>query len=541
MIPVQTSEETSTSLRAAPAEESGTAGQRTTSAARNPSALRKGRGLGPAFRWASIVLVLLGIEFVYVVLVSAGKFVDWPTYNLNYDMQAEGFRSGHLYLSVEPPAELLAKQNPLDPANSELWFADLSLYKGKYYNYWGPLPALALAAFKAVMKIQAPLGDQYPVFILYSIYLVAGALLIERVARRLFPGLPLYIVLLSILVFAFANPTPFMIATPGIYEAAIGGAQAFLLVGLIFAFDALSGKRAFLLLRLFAAGLAWAMAIACRVSVGPVAALFVLLTAFMPLAHSGNRWFAVVRNLVWLGFPIALGVFGLLYYNRARFDDWFEFGTNWMLNTVHIRASFEYVRANLYSYFFRAPVTTCEFPFFTTPWDVPKAFPEDFAVAEGYWVQEPVVGMLRVVPWIWLLPLAAFFSVRAALPRLGAAPLPSLGAVNGSRLWCACCFVILGTVAALPSIGVFAATMRYLGDVTAGLVLFATWGAWSLHRHLRHHKWTRRAFGALLAVLAGATIILGLLIGYQGYNGHFQLYNPKLHDRVTHSLSLCKK
>jgi hypothetical protein len=540
VIPVHKSEETSSSLSSAPREEN-RAAERTTSGVREKSPRRRRRRVRPALRWITLALVLLGIEFVYVVLVSAGKFVDWPTYNLNYDMQAEGFRNGHLYLSVEPPAELLAKENPLDPANSALWFADLSLYKGKYYNYWGPLPALALAGYKALLEVKEPLGDQYPVFVLYSIYLVAGALLIDRVARRIFPGLPLYLVVAAILVFAFANPTPFMIATPGIYEAAIGGGQAFLLLGLIFAFDALSGRRSFLLLRLLAAGTAWTLAIACRVSVAPVAALFVLITALMPLAHSGNRWLAMLRNLICLGSPIALGVLGLLYYNRARFDEWFEFGTNWMLNTVHIRASFDYVSANLYSYFLRQPVKTCEFPFLTTPWDMRKAFPEDFEIPGGYWVQEPVVGMLRVVPWIWLLPLGVFFAGRALLPRLGARPLPSRDAVAGSSLWCACCFGILGTVTALPSIGVFGATMRYLGDVAAGLLLFATWGAWSSYQHLRRKKWLRRALGLALTLLAAVTMTFGLLIGYQGYNGHFQSFNPELHQRVSRAFSLCKK
>ena len=57
-------------------------------------------------------------------------------------------------------------------------------------------------------------------------------MLIRRMGRRLFPGVPHYFVLMAIAVFAFANPTPYLIATPGIYEAAIGGCQAFLLVGL---------------------------------------------------------------------------------------------------------------------------------------------------------------------------------------------------------------------------------------------------------------------------------------------------------------------
>jgi len=537
----ETSTSTSTSLEATPGELTPSVPHREASTVRERPLPRRPRSRA-ALRWIAIAGVLLGIEFIYVFIVSAGKYVDWPTYNFNYDMQAEGFRKGHLYLPLEPPAELLAKENPLDPANADLWFADLSFYKGKYYMYWGPLPALALAAIKAIMKIATPVGDQYPVFILYSIYLVAGALLIDRVARRLFPGLPLYLVVMAILVFAFAHPTPYMIATPGIYEAAIGGSQAFLLVGLIFAFDTLSGKRAYLVVRLLAASVAWTLAITCRVGAGPAAAMLVLLTALVPRPHPGNRWLAVLRNLVCLGTPMALGVFGLLYYNRARFDEWFEFGTNWMLNTVHIRASFEYVVPNLYSYFFRPPVESCQFPFLTSPWNmnVSEAFPSDFRLPHGYWVQEPVVGMFRVAPWTWLLPVAVLCGVHAALPRFGAAGLPSLGVVRGSRLWCACSFGVLATVPALPSIGVFGATMRYLADIAAGLLLLVTWGAWSFLRHIRRKKWTRRAVGAGLSVLAAGTIMLGLLIGYQGYIGHFQTYNPKLHEQVARSLSLCK-
>jgi hypothetical protein len=138
------------------------------------------------------------------------------------------------------------------------------------------------------------------------------------------------------------------------------------------------------------------------------------------------------------------------------------------------------------------------------------------------------------------LPVAALYVVRAALPRFGAAALPSVDAVKGSRLCCAMSFCVLGSVTALPSIGVFGATMRYLADIAGGLMLFATWGAWSLLQDMRRRKWLRRMLAASLAVLATGTVILGLLIGYQGYNGHFQTHNPTLHERVTRRLSLCK-
>jgi hypothetical protein len=82
--------------------------------------------------------------------------------------------------------------------------------------------------------------------------------------------------------------------------------------------------------------------------------------------------------------------------------------------------------------------------------------------------------------------------------------------------------------------------MRYLEDVTAGLLLFATWGAWSVYQMLRRKKWARRAFGGAMGVLAAGSIALGLLLGYQGYNGHFAYFNPKLHERLTRHYSLCK-
>ena len=70
-------------------------------------------------------------------------------------------------------------------------------------------------------------------------------------------------------VFAYANHTPFEIATPGIYEAAIVGAQAFLLLGLLFAFDAVwraDAERPPPAWLLLAAGASWALSIGSRVS-----------------------------------------------------------------------------------------------------------------------------------------------------------------------------------------------------------------------------------------------------------------------------------
>jgi len=119
VIHVPKSAETSTSLDATPGELTPSAPHRAASAVRERPLPRRPRSRA-ALRWITIAEVLLGIEFVYVFIVSAGKFVNWPTCNFNYDMQAEGFRKGHLYLPLEPPCRAIGKGESAGPRERRL-------------------------------------------------------------------------------------------------------------------------------------------------------------------------------------------------------------------------------------------------------------------------------------------------------------------------------------------------------------------------------------------------------------------------------------
>ena len=223
-----------------------------------PSPDSKLAGLLGRNRWVPLAAAFAVIELAYVFFVSAGRFTHWPATLRFLDDQAEGFRAGHLHFAIEPAAALLAKANPFDPAWKSLWYWDASLYNGHYYLYWGPVPALLLAGFKTVFRVEAHVGDQYVVFALASLQALAGLLLIDRVQRRLFPELPAAFVVLAVAVFAFANPTPYNLARGAVYEAAIVGGHAFLIAGLVFAFEALSavGRQRS---RLALAGTCWGL------------------------------------------------------------------------------------------------------------------------------------------------------------------------------------------------------------------------------------------------------------------------------------------
>jgi hypothetical protein len=494
-------------------------------------------------RWIALALLVVAVEVIYLYVITAGTMKTWPTWTRNYDLQAEGFRAGHLYLTVAPPPELLAQPNPYDWANQRLWFWDAILYEGRYYLYWGPFPAFALAAIKIVFGINEPIGDQYPTFAFYSLHLIAGTLLIERVARRLFPAVPFVLVVAAVLAFALGNPTPYMIASPAIYEAAIAGAQAFVLLGLVFAFDAVWSaetsppRRAPLVL----AGVSWAIAIACRASLGPPVLLLCVAVLAVVFRRSEQRPLkTLLVSASWLAGPVGLGVGLLLAYNKARFGSWLDFGMSYILNTLPFVTKSSFVPLNVYSYLLRPMDTVCRFPFVSGVRDIAqRGFPEWIRMPEGYWTGEPLVGLLRTTPWVWLSAVAIYrFSRRAwCCPR---ATLRSLDRSGRLHLWAGACFGMLATIPAVPFIAVFCATMRYVADFSSGAILLATVSAFGLYQSVRDRPSARRLVMATCLVLAGATIVLGLLFGIQGYDDMFKWHNPRLFEAMVRDLSLCR-
>jgi hypothetical protein len=495
-------------------------------------------------RWLILALLVVAIDVSYLFIVTVGKFTEWPTWNANYDWQAEGFRSGHLYLSARVPDELLAKADPFDGANQSLWFTDASLYKGHYHLYWGPLPAVVLAGIKSAFRIERQVGDQYFVFVFYTAYLIAGAMFIDRMARRLFRELPPWMVGLAVIVFAYANPTPFLIATPGIYEAAIIGGQVFLLLGLLFAFevvwtDGQPRRRARRML--LVAGTCWGLAITCRLITGPTGALILLATALVIRREADPRraWLTRLQDALCMAAPMAVLLGGLLLYNKARFDSWFEFGMNYQLSMMRFRTAAAYVWPNLYQFLLRPVQVSCEFPFVAAP-PPDKGFPDGYRVPGGYWAPEPLVGALSAAPWLAWLLVAAFYLGRLVHTAWGdrAGFFAAVDPRERARLWCG---AVLATFAinALPTVAQFIATMRYLADVSTGSLLLSIWGAWSLYGTARSRPWPRRMVTATVVALAAVTVVVGLLLAFRGYDNGFQRHNPALLRRLVQALSFC--
>jgi hypothetical protein len=481
------------------------------------------------------------VELLYVFFISAGKMLHWP-FTLSYlNDLAEGFRQRHLHLGIEPDPALLAQPNPFDWNNRGLWYWDVSLYQRHYYLYWGPLPAFLLAVVKTVFRISSVVMDDEVVFWLTTLQLVAGTLFIERAGRKFYnqPSLPNHLPLtlqvLAVLVLGLANPTLYNLARPGVYEAAIVGGQAFVLLGLVFACDVIA-DRAPRRSRLLAAGACWSCALACRVSLAPAVGLLVVVTALFSAAGKPQRLRRAAVALFWLSLPVAVGLAGLLSYNRLRFDAWLEFGRQYQLTTIEPLVGKRFIRPNLYAYLRRPPVVSCRFPFFFALENFgARAFPPGYELPPGYFVYEQVIGVLRGMPWSWFSAVALVAtSVRAFRRPRTFSPQAS------SQTWAVAATAIAATIAIWPGLMLPSATNRYLGDVVGAIALLSTLGVWTAYQAAQARPLLRRLVVAAALLLAIPSVGVGVALGIIGQYPHFSVNNPPLYQKLVRRLSVCQ-
>ncbi|HXQ79978.1 MAG TPA: hypothetical protein VN775_01610, partial [Opitutaceae bacterium] len=75
----------------------------------------------------------------------------------HYEYLVDGFLKGQTSLSVEPAPELLRLRDPYDPSQNRPWqLWDASLYRGKYYLYFGPTPVLVMLPWRVVTGHHLP-------------------------------------------------------------------------------------------------------------------------------------------------------------------------------------------------------------------------------------------------------------------------------------------------------------------------------------------------------------------------------------------------
>lgn len=487
--------------------------------------------------------------FISLWYITSGRMLTWTPSTTYFDRQANAFLAGQLSLLEKPPAALVALTNPYQyknrikaglQTNDYIW--DASLYNGKYYYYWGPVPAL-LAALVKIFQPAWVIQDQY--LILFAIVGLAIflAALFYWLKKNCFPRIPGWLVMLMTLLGVLNTSVFWLVNHPDVHEVPIAIGELFLVLGLYTALTGFQSKQHQVLLMALT-GLFWGAAIGSRIDLSPGLAWMVLLV-FLFLLFKSKKWPLSIGGVVALVLPLLFWAGGLAWYNYARFGNILETGHRFQLTGGALPADYRnivsvsYILPNLYNLLARPlEIYWHEFPFLYTPFIRSTMWPKIFFYPRdlNYFYNEPITGLFVSMPIIWLVLIIGFigFIRTSRVLRKGELDLAKLIQAQPISTWIAAmvsgAFIFnLGTL----SIFIFS-TMRYQADLTPLLtILFALcvgWASSSLHSYPR--LWRLVLF--LIGILILISVIIGLLTNFQNGDWIFKNNNPQLYQSIVH-------
>jgi hypothetical protein len=422
-----------------------------------------------------------------------------------YDLLAQGFHEGHLYINAKVDPGLLSPDPEVRRRAPIL--TDVSLYHGRYYLYFGVVPA----AFLFLPYLQLT-GQDLPQNAATLLLVAVGFLLYLRLyldAKRVFfPGISTATGTICVCLLAFASGTPALLVPSGTYEVAISGGYCGLAAFWLCVFRAWQSERhrpGWLAL----AGLAFGLAVGSRPNY--VFALPVLAAAALFARGADLRAPTGIRPRQWINaFGAALGPAALvgaclMLYNYARFGNPFELGLGHQIGDVRIGSPF-FFWSNLACYYLRPPVLSPYFPY---------VFPISAGgIPSGYDIREAVHGQWPAFLLATLCGLRCVLGLRRAAPsRCGLAPFFRLIAAGFICLFAGLIFLN-------------GRTDRYMVDFQGSLVLLlalagAYWAASDPPARHGSSAW-RIAFGAL----AASTVLDNVMASLQLEN-QFEYTRPR--------------
>ena len=481
-------------------------------------------------RWARFgpLLSLLAVTtVVYWFFATGGSWRFDVSRAPYYHLLGEALLAGQLHLEVAPSAELLALADPYDPdQNSRYRLHDASLYQGRYYLYWGPVPGLLHAGWRLVTGV--PLYDSVVQVGAGLVASVGFWLILQRARQRYLPASPGWLLWGSSLSFALGGVMLYLVGRPSVYHEALLVAMGLLLLSWYSLFVALEGARA-RRRYLACSGTMLALAIGSRITylgyaVGPG---LVLGWALLSPGVRGRR--AALLDLASFGAPLAVAGLLLALYNVLRFGSAAEFGMTYVL-----QGSSEFYRAmraptggmaafltpdalpgNILAYLFFRPPADLSYPLATYA----VGWLADPTGHGGTLVETPMMPLFLLAPAALLAPLAPLSF--AAPRRCGLGPVRALVAS-----------VLLGLFPTLALLGsARGVTLRYTADVLPGLTLLGSLLVlgWSAGAVGTGRPWSARpgVHGAGMLRLGfaiaswGVSVVLGGLLGLGAWQHSF--------------------
>lgn len=327
-----------------------------------------------------------GQRFIIIIfaLVQIAAF-STLTYKVNYSLDpastpypvlAEALAKGQVYLDIEPSDALKALSNPYDSslrqANGGVAFHwDYAYYNGKYYVYFGVIPALVF-----YLPFYLLTGQSFPIhldiMICSAAFVLGVLLLMHQFVKKYFKNTPFCFYMLFSATIINGAGVLYLALHPDFYSVPKIMSITSTVLGLYFWISAKKDESDQLIPWRLALG---SLFIAFCGGSRPqmlLAVFFAFPLFWNAMINRPMKEGFTKKNTVWLisfAVPLILVGAGLMYYNYMRFGSVFDFGANYNLTTNDMtRRGFVWDRVGLgiFSFLFQTPATVSQFPFISS-------------------------------------------------------------------------------------------------------------------------------------------------------------------------------
>lgn len=327
-------------------------------------------------RWQKAVIIILAAAQIlgFIFMTEKVNFNKDPN-SSEYCVLARALAKGQVYLDEKPSDELMALENPYDKdlrsaeGVSYLW--DYAYYEGKYYVYFGLMPALVFyLPYYLITGQDLPMHLDF--YIMSAGFVIGIFLLVHQLVKKYFRKTPFPIYLLLCFTMIWGIGGLYLVLHPDFYSVPKYFSIVMTVLGLYFwlsSVDDEDGENVKL----------WRMAVgslcmACvaggrtQMVLGSFLAIPIFWKVF--IKKSWKETFEkknILRFVVFI-LPFVVIAAILMSYNYARFGSVFDFGANYNLTTNDMtRRGMNWDRCGLavFTFLFQLPGTIAHFPYIT--------------------------------------------------------------------------------------------------------------------------------------------------------------------------------
>ena len=309
-----------------------------------------------------LFILMLGIKPSFVPIFLEGENDIYNKYLVDAILE------GKTSIDIEPSEELKQLENPYDPNQREdvEYSFDTAYYNGKYYVYFGIVPAIFVFVPFTLLTGQY-LQTNIATFLFISLSIVASTVLIIQIYKRWFKNIPFNLLFVFIIAGCISGLYIWNTWRMWLYELTLISGYFFVQLGLICILMATKEEKKVNLKYVFLACLSMALAVGCRPTLVLSSAL--LLPFLYKIVRQAYENKNLKKTLVFIIIPYVIVAIPLMLYNYVRFDSIFEFGAKYQLTVVDVTdlsERYKDIPKGMYQYLLQPPKLKGEFPYIYT-------------------------------------------------------------------------------------------------------------------------------------------------------------------------------